>query len=79
MVIQEYRFMSTLSEFFFVDLGIFIYVFFVFIRENLIGIILMQDLLVNDPADKLPLRSVHGYFKRRIAKCTVNDKLDRIY
>lgn len=39
----------------------------------------MQDLLVNDPADKLPLRSVHGYFKRKIAKCTVDDKLDRMF
>jgi metal transporter CNNM len=50
-----------------------------FLRENLIGIILMQDLLVNDPADKLPLRSVHGYFKRKIAKCTVDDRLDRMF
>ena len=39
----------------------------------------MQDLLVNDPADKLPLKSVHDYFKRKIAKCTVEDRLDRMF
>jgi hypothetical protein len=50
-----------------------------FLRENLIGIILMQDLLVNGPADKLPLRRVHGYFKRKIAKCTVDNRLERMF
>lgn len=39
----------------------------------------MQDLLLNDPADKLPLRSVSEYFKHKIVKCTVDDKLDQMF
>jgi metal transporter CNNM len=39
----------------------------------------MQDLLLNDPADKLPLRSVHHFFHHIIAKCTVDDKLDCMF
>jgi metal transporter CNNM len=41
--------------------------------------ILIQDLLLNDPADKLPLRSVVDFYKRKVAKCSTNDKLDDMF
>jgi metal transporter CNNM len=41
--------------------------------------ILIQDLLLNDPADKLPLRSVVDFYKRKVAKCFTNDKLDDMF
>lgn len=48
-------------------------------KENLIGMILIQDLLLNDPADNLPLRSVFGFFKHTVAKCTIDDRLDYLF
>jgi metal transporter CNNM len=44
-----------------------------------VGIILIQDLLLNDPADKVPLRAVMDFFKHPIPKCKMGDKLEILF
>ena len=41
--------------------------------------ILIQDLLLNDPADKVPLRAVMDYYKHPVPKCKLNDRLEKIF
>ena len=49
------------------------------IRENLVGMILIQDLLLNDPADKVPLRAVIEYYKHTALKCKLQDSLTEMF
>lgn len=37
--------------------------------------ILIQDLLLSDPADKVPLKAVIEYYKHKVLKCKLEDKL----
>ena len=46
---------------------------------NFIGLILIQDLLLNDPADKVPLRAVMDYYKHPIPKCKLSDSLELMF
>jgi metal transporter CNNM len=41
--------------------------------------ILFQDLLLNDPADKVPLRAVMDYYKHPVPKCKLSDNLDVMF
>lgn len=43
------------------------------------GIILIQDLLLNDPADKVPLRAVMDYFKHQVPKCNQKNSLESMF
>ena len=45
-------------------------------RENFVGMILIQDLLLNDPADKVPLKAVMDYYKHPVLKCKLNESLE---
>jgi CBS domain containing-hemolysin-like protein len=38
--------------------------------------ILIQDLLLNDPADKVPLKAVMDYYKHPVLKCKLSDGLE---
>ena len=35
----------------------------------------IQDLLLNDPADKVPLKAVIEFYKHKVLKCKLEDKL----
>jgi len=48
-------------------------------RENLVGMILIQDLVLNDPADNLPVRAIVDYYNRKVAKCLVTDKINQMF
>lgn len=50
-----------------------------FTKENLVGVILIQDLLLNDPSDKVPLRAVMQYFKHALLKCKITDSLESMF
>lgn len=50
-----------------------------FTRENFVGVILIQDLLLNDPSDKVPLRAVMDYFKHPLLKCKLEDNLENMF
>lgn len=50
-----------------------------FTKENLVGVILIQDLLLNDPSDKVPLRAVMEYFKHPLLKCKTEDSLEKMF
>lgn len=50
-----------------------------FARENLVGVILIQDLLLNDPSDRVPLRAVMEYFKHPLIKCKTEDSLEVMF
>lgn len=50
-----------------------------FTKENLVGMILIQDLLLNDPADKVPLRAVIEYYKHPALKCRLQDSLQTMF
>ena len=41
--------------------------------------ILIQDLLLTDPADNLPVRAVVDFNKRKVAKCLVSDKINQMF
>lgn len=41
--------------------------------------ILIQDLLLNDPADKVPLRAVIDYYKHSAQKCRLQDCLKDVF
>ena len=41
--------------------------------------ILIQDLLLNDPADKVPLRAVMDYYQHRVPRCTIESKLSTMF
>jgi hypothetical protein len=41
--------------------------------------ILIQDLLLNDPADKVPLRAVMDYYKHRVPRCTMDSSLESMF
>ena len=41
--------------------------------------ILIQDLLLNDPADKVPLRAVIEYYKHPALKCKLKDSLTDMF
>jgi metal transporter CNNM len=41
--------------------------------------ILIQDLLLNDPADKVPLRAVIEYYKHTALKCKLEDSLSEMF
>ena len=41
--------------------------------------ILIQDLLLNDPADKVPLRAVIEYYKHTALKCKLQDSLTEMF
>ena len=41
--------------------------------------ILIQDLLLNDPADKVPLKAVIEYYKHRVPKCRLQDSLGSMF
>ena len=41
--------------------------------------ILIQDLVLNDPADNLPVRAIVDYYKRKVAKCLVTDKINQMF
>lgn len=45
----------------------------------MVGMILIQDLLLNDPADKVPLRAVMDYFKHQVPKCQQKDSLESMF
>ena len=45
-------------------------------KENFVGMILIQDLLLNDPADRVPLRAVMDYYKHPVLKCKINESLE---
>jgi metal transporter CNNM len=45
-------------------------------KENFVGMILIQDLLLNDPADKVPLKAVMDYYKHPVLKCKLGDGLE---
>lgn len=48
-------------------------------KENLVGMILIQDLLLNDPADKVPLRVVMDYYKHKVPKCHLESMLESMF
>lgn len=48
-------------------------------QENFVGMILIQDLLLNDPADRVPLRAVMDYFKHPVIKCKKSETLDKMF
>ncbi|CAF1059334.1 unnamed protein product [Brachionus calyciflorus] len=48
-------------------------------KEYLVGMILIQDLLLNDPADKVPLKAVIEYYKHRVPKCKLQDSLGSMF
>lgn len=50
-----------------------------FTRENLVGVILIQDLLLNDPSDRVPLRAVMEYFKHPLLRCKTEDSLETMF
>ncbi len=50
-----------------------------FTKENLVGVILIQDLLLNDPNDKVPTRAVLEYFKHPLLKCKTADNLEVMF
>jgi metal transporter CNNM len=52
---------------------------FEYTKENLVGLILIQDLLLNDPADKVPLRAVMDYYKHRVPKCKLENSLESMF
>lgn len=41
--------------------------------------ILIQDLLLNDPADKVPLRAVIEYYKHTALKCKLEESLSEMF
>ena len=41
--------------------------------------ILIQDLLLNDPADKVPVKVVMDYFKHRVPKCKLKESLETMF
>jgi hypothetical protein len=41
--------------------------------------ILIQDLLLNDPADKVPLRAVMDYYKHKVPRCTIDSSLESMF
>jgi CBS domain containing-hemolysin-like protein len=41
--------------------------------------ILIQDLLLNDPADRVPLRAVMNYYSHRVPKCRLEDSLEKMF
>jgi hypothetical protein len=41
--------------------------------------ILIQDLLLNDPADRVPLRAVMNYYSHRVPKCGLDDSLEKMF
>ena len=45
-------------------------------KENFVGMILIQDLLLNDPADNVPLKAVMDYYKHPVLKCKLSDGLE---
>ncbi len=45
----------------------------------MVGVILIQDLLLNDPQDKVPLRAVLDYFKHPLIKCKTEDNLEMMF
>ena len=40
---------------------------------------MIQDLLLNDPADRVPLRAVMEYFKHSVLKCKLGDSLFEMF
>lgn len=49
------------------------------LSENFVGMILIQDLLLNDPADKVPLRAVMDFYKHTVPRCTPKDSLESMF
>lgn len=45
----------------------------------MVGVILIQDLLLNDPQDRVPLRAVLDYFKHPLIKCKMDDNLEMMF
>ena len=45
----------------------------------MVGVILIQDLLLNDPSDKVPLRAVMEFFKHPLLKCKITDNLEVMF
>jgi hypothetical protein len=45
-------------------------------KENFVGMILIQDLLLNDPADKVPLKAVLDYYKHPVLRCRLSESLE---
>jgi metal transporter CNNM len=45
-------------------------------KENFVGMILIQDLLLNDPADRVPLKAVMDYYKHPVLRCKLSDGLE---
>lgn len=43
------------------------------------GIILIQDLLLNDPADGVPLKAVMEYYNHKVPKCKPTDSLEAMF
>lgn len=50
-----------------------------FAKDNLVGVILIQDLLLNDPSDSVPLRAVMEYFKHPLLKCQKDFSLEYMF
>jgi metal transporter CNNM len=41
--------------------------------------ILIQDLLLNDPADKVPLKAVLAFYNHKVPKCKLQDSLEVMF
>jgi CBS domain containing-hemolysin-like protein len=40
---------------------------------------MIQDLLLHDPADKVPLKAVMDYYKHPVPRCKLDDKLEYMF